>query len=330
MVCVTEASWEVTVRATAVRITSPLALYTPSTLKRDSFKMQDSNGFTPQLTADGSFTFFSTEFGESFHSSQGAKEEALLKFVKPCQLAHKAQQPVLRLIDVCYGLGYNTAAALEVIWANNPSCHVELIALELDPTVPRASIAQSLLSSWSPPIPQWLEFLATSLCLKTKQLSAELRLGDARETIQQLRQSNFQADAIFLDPFSPPRCPQLWTVEFFQQLAGCCATDGKLATYSCAASVRHALLDVGFKIGSTSQVGGRQPGTVASFMATDLPTLSMRSEEHLQTRAAVPYRDPHLCDPAAVILERRRLEQQQSSLEPTSRWQKRWSNLKSY
>jgi tRNA U34 5-methylaminomethyl-2-thiouridine-forming methyltransferase MnmC len=64
---------------------------------------------------------------------------------------------------------------------------------------------------------------------------------------------------------------------------------------------------------------------VASFTTADLPPLSVRSQEHLQTRAAVPYRDPQLCDPAEVILDRRRIEQQESSLEQTSRWHKRWS-----
>jgi tRNA U34 5-methylaminomethyl-2-thiouridine-forming methyltransferase MnmC len=287
--------------------------------------MQDTSVFTPQLTADGSFTFFSAEMGESFHSIQGAKEEALLKFVEPCQLAQKAHQPILRLLDVCYGLGYNTAAALETIWASNPNCRVELVALELDPAVPRTAIAHHLLSSWSQPIPQLLEVLATSLEVQTNRFQAKLHLGDARATIGHLTQSNFQADAIFLDPFSPPRCPQLWTVEFFHELASCCATTGRLATYSCAASVRSALLAAGLKIGPTLQVGGRQPGTVASFTDANLPTLSVRSQEHLQTRAAVPYRDPQLCDPAHVILHRRRIEQQASSLEPSSRWQKRWS-----
>ena len=286
--------------------------------------MEDTSVFTPQLTADGSFTFFCAEIGESFHSVQGAKEEAQLKFVEPCQIAQKAQKPILRLLDVCYGLGYNTAAALEVIWANNPSCRVELVALELDPAVPRAAIAHNLLSSSPPPIPQLLEVLATSLQVETDRFHAQLLLGDARTTIQQLHQSNFQADAIFLDPFSPPRCPQLWTVEFLHHVASCCATDGRLATYSCAASVRSALIAAGLKIGPTLQVGGRQPGTVASFTATDLPILSERSQEHLQTRAAVPYRDPQLCDPAHVILQRRQIEQQASSLEPSSHWHKRW------
>jgi tRNA U34 5-methylaminomethyl-2-thiouridine-forming methyltransferase MnmC len=64
---------------------------------------------------------------------------------------------------------------------------------------------------------------------------------------------------------------------------------------------------------------------VASFSDVELPPLSMRSQEHLQTRAAIPYRDPQLCDPAPVIVQRRQIEQQASSLEPTSHWHKRWS-----
>ena len=288
--------------------------------------MQETSDFTPQLTGDGSFTFFSTEFEEYFHSTQGAKEEALIKFAEPCQLIQKAQQPVVRLLDVCYGLSYNTAAALEVIWQNNPNCYVEVVALELDLTVPRTAITNHLLDSWNPPIPELLQDLATSLHVQTDRLHAQLVLGDARVTIQQLHQFNFQADAIFLDPFSPRRCPQLWTVEFLQQLASCCAPTGRLATYSCAASVRSALIAAGFKIGPTPPLRGRQPGTVASFNEVELPPLSLRSQEHLQTRAAVPYRDPQLCDPAPVILQRRQTEQQESSLEPSSHWQKRWSN----
>lgn len=291
--------------------------------------MSHPKNFTPQLTADGSYTFFSEKFGESFHSIQGAKEEAILKFVEPCQLAKIAQQPVLRLLDVCYGLGYNTAAALEVIWANNPHCFVELVALELDTTVPQAAKANNLLSSYSQPIPQLLEILATSCQVKTNQLHAQLHIDDARVTIKQLHQSNFHADAIFLDPFSPPRCPQLWTVEFLQQLASCCAMNGRLATYSCAASVRSALIAAGFRIGKNLQVGNRQPGTIASLTDDNLPPLSKRSLEHLQTRAAIPYRDPDLCDCAEVILQRRQVEQQASSLERTSHWHKRWASIKS-
>lgn len=288
--------------------------------------MANINRFTPQPTADGSFTFFSEEFGEYFHSTQGAKTEALLKFAEPCHLKQKAQQPILRLLDVCYGLGYNTAAALETIWDINPRCRVELIALELDMTVPQSAIAHHVLDNWNPPIPKLLEDLVATLAVKTDQLNAKLYLGDARITIQHIHPANFQADAIFLDAFSPRRCPQLWTVEFFQQLAQRCTHTGRLATYSCAAAVRSGLITAGFKIGPTPPVGGRQPGTVASFDASTVPPLSERSRQHLQTRAAIPYRDPQLNDSSLVILQRRQTEQQASSLEPTSHWQKRWSS----
>jgi tRNA U34 5-methylaminomethyl-2-thiouridine-forming methyltransferase MnmC len=289
--------------------------------------MSDSSSFTPQSTEDGSFTFFSTQFGECFHSHTGAYTEAQKKFVEPTELLQKAKTAKrLRLLDICYGLGYNTAAALEAIWSVNPECYVEVIGLEIDLIVPKSAIAHQLLQPWNAPIPKLLETLVTTTqSVQTERLSARLLLGDARLTIQQIKQSNFRADAIFLDPFSPPVCPQLWTVEFLQLVADCCAKTGRLATYSCAAAVRAALIAVGFQIGQVPDLGQR-PGTIASFSAADLPPLSARSQEHLQTRAAVPYHDPQLCDEAKVIVQRRHQHQQISPLEPSSHWKRRWLN----
>ncbi|MDZ8051559.1 MAG: tRNA (5-methylaminomethyl-2-thiouridine)(34)-methyltransferase MnmD [Aulosira sp. ZfuVER01] len=290
--------------------------------------MPDFDTFVPQPTADGSFTFTSHEFGEAFHSHYGAKQESFLKFAEPTQLAARAQKPVLRLLDICYGLGYNTAAALQTIWDVNPNCSVELMALELNPSVPQAAIAHHLFDNWDYKYTDMLHQLAFKYQVQQEYLKAELILGDARESIQLLQQQGFLADAIFLDPFSPPQCPQLWTVEFIKQVSLCLHPDGILATYSCAASVRTALLTTGLTIASTPPVGRRSPGTVAvhqGFYSTFALNLLSPSEiEHLQTRAAIPYRDPLLNDPAYVILMRRQQEQQASSLEPTSRWRKRW------
>lgn len=278
--------------------------------------------FVPELTGDGSFTFFSAEFGEAFHSRHGAREEAQYKFVEPTCLAEKAQQPIVRLLDVCYGLGYNTAAALETIWAVNPDCRVEWIGLELDLQVPAAAIDHNLLTAWTPPISQILKDLTIDRRLDTQHFSAQLLLGDARQTIWQVRQSGFFADAVFLDPFSPPRCSQLWTIEFIAQVASCIQPTGRLATYSCSAAVRTALLTAGLQIGATPPVARRSPGTIASYKT--LPPLSQQEQEHLLARAAVPYRDPSQSDSAIDILQRRHQEQQQCQLEPTSRWKKRW------
>ena len=286
--------------------------------------MPEISNLPIQLTDDGSYTFFSPQFGQTFHSSSGAREEAQKKFVNPLDLGSKSkQQSSLCLLDVCYGLGYNTAAALETIWAVNPNCRVELIALELEPSVPQAAIAHKLINIWSDPIPEILTQLATSKQIQTNQLQANLLIGDARKTIQQISH-NFQADAIFLDPFSPPSCPQLWTVEFLSLVANCLKPDGKVATYSCSAAVRTALLAAGLHIGSTPPVGRRSPGTVASFSIIKEMPLSQQEQEHLQTRAAIPYRDANLCATAKDILLKRKIEQDTCSLEPTARWKKRW------
>lgn len=285
--------------------------------------------WTPQPTEDGSFTFFSNEFGEAFHSQQGAKQEAFLKFAQATDLVEKAKQPQICLLDVCYGLGYNTAAALETIWSVNPACVVMSYGLELDASVPLAAVAPPLIDSWSEPVQGILRTLAAQHQCSTSQLQAKLLIGDARQTIQHLNHAGVQADAILFDPFSPRRCPQLWTVEFFQQVARCLAPTGKLATYSRSASVRAAMQAAGLQIGTIPLSDIHRPhewsqGTVASFAAETLTPLSQLEQEHLHTRAAIPYRDPLLSDTAEKILERHSLEQQQSQLESTSSWRRRW------
>lgn len=297
-------------------------------MKKDASRsippMNPSQELIPTLTADGSLTFFSLEFHETFHSLHGAQQEAQRKFVEPI-LGERTHQS-LKLLDICYGLGYNTAAALTTIWATNPNCHVQLWGLELNVAVPDIALKQGFLNVWPAETQQVARSLATRHHVKTDRLQAQLLIGDARQSIQQVYQSGFQADGVFLDPFSPPRCPQLWTIEFLDWVVRCLQPTGKLVTYSCSAAVRAALAATGCHIGSTDPVGRRSPGTIASLLTTDLPPLSQQEQEHLHTRAAIPYRDPSLSDSAAAILQRRSAEQQASDLEPTSQWKKRWLN----
>jgi tRNA U34 5-methylaminomethyl-2-thiouridine-forming methyltransferase MnmC len=278
--------------------------------------------FDPCLTDDGSYTFFSEEFGQTFHSKYGAQAESIFKYAIPTLLAEKASRGQLRILDICYGLGYNSAAALATIWRSNPDCTVEIIALELDRTVPISAIVHNLLNDWEEPIPQLLARLVREETIETERLKARLIFGDARQTIDR----EFKADAIFLDPFSPVACPQLWTVEFLDRVAKCCAVDGIIATYSCASAVRAAMIAAGLSISASIPVGRKSPGTIASFDSAQLTPLSPQELEHLQTRAAVPYRDPTLSDPMAKIIIRRELEQDNCGLETTSQWKKRWRN----
>ena len=90
------------------------------------------------------------------------------------------------------------------------------------------------------------------------------------------------------------------------------------------------MLAAGLQIGTIPLGSDHLPhewsqGTVGSFDATALHPLSQMEQEHLKTRAAIPYRDPMLRDTAKVIHQRHQQEQQQSNWESTSSWRRRWN-----
>jgi len=270
-------------------------------------------------TGDGSFTFWSETFQETFHSSNGAKLEAEAKFVIPAKIAEKARtQTQLNILDVCYGLGYNTAAAIATVFN---LAKLNIIALENNLEVPQKAIALGLVNIWQPAIAQILEAAAATQNVNQENLSLQLMIGDARQTIFQVPTQ--WADAIFLDPFSPPHCPQLWTVEFMQLLANRLKPDGYLVTYSASAAVRTALLNAGLQIGAIAPIGRKSPSTIAAFPPILLPPLAETEVAFLNTRAAIPYRDPTLQGTAMEIIAVRQVEQNNSQLMPSSRLRKK-------
>ena len=160
--------------------------------------------------------------------------------------------------------------------------------------------------------------------------------GDARQKLKTLP-SSCQLDLILLDAFSPGHCPQLWSEEFLATLAGRLAPGGRLLTYCRAAAVRSSLRSAGLTLRSlrpaAQQRIGWSSGTLAVKPLASAPlakegpgwtALSAMEEEHLNTRASVPYRDPEGADVAEIIQERREIEQQCCDLESTSAWQRRW------
>ena len=61
-------------------------------------------------TQDGSIGLYDKALDEVFHSKFGAKKEAFEKFIEP-SLFYK-DKPT-KILDICYGIGYNTKCALE-------------------------------------------------------------------------------------------------------------------------------------------------------------------------------------------------------------------------
>lgn len=209
------------------------------------------------ITLDGSVTFHHKKFDEAYHSKSGAKEEAVKKFVEPCRIAELAKSGKLRILDACFGIGYNTAAAIDCTLSINPHCVIEIIGLEND-----ENILNEILLLNDPFIcyPIIKETVKQKYTYNKNSINLKIILGDATKTIKQARG---EFDAVFLDPFSPKKCPELWTKAFFEDIHKVMKRNSRLATYSCARIVRDNLRNAGFQVQDGPKLWRRGPSTIA-------------------------------------------------------------------
>ena len=114
-----------------------------------------------------------------------------------------------------------------------------------------APFARQLLQVWQPgagPVT-----LASGLTL-------DVIIGDARQTLPQW---DGQADAWFLDGFSPAKNPALWEPALIHAVGQHTAPSGTAATYSAAGHVRRALSDAGFDVTRVPGFGRKRHMTTA-------------------------------------------------------------------
>lgn len=84
-------------------------------------------------TNDGSTGLYNSDVDDIYHSVYGAKEEAEEKFIKPlCFEKNFLDKKQIRVLDICYGIGYNTKAFLKKILQTKYNGNVLIDALEYD------------------------------------------------------------------------------------------------------------------------------------------------------------------------------------------------------
>ncbi len=211
------------------------------------------------LTADNTETFLNEQVGECYHSLKGAAEESLQKYAIPCKIKDLAKTGKIKILDVCFGIGYNSAMAISIALEENPHCEIEVVGLEYDPTI------ISKIQEVNPPIsfyPYYKQLTPQQLEFSQGKVTVKVILGDANETAKQLQENHF--DAIFFDPFSPKTAPEMWQESLFQEMWRVMKSTGILATYSCARMARDNMSKAGLLYDDGPIWGRRGPGTIAT------------------------------------------------------------------
>jgi tRNA U34 5-methylaminomethyl-2-thiouridine-forming methyltransferase MnmC len=233
-----------------------------------------------QLTKDHSHTLYVAELDETYHSRNGAVEEALYVYIgRGLQDWEKSRQPTDR------------SQQLEVN-SKNPS--IDPVDGFPHDTVNRGPLTDSLfilevgfgtgLNAWLTALEsEKLGINCTYHSLETYPLSVELiqqlnytaEVSDIEKALfQQMHEAEWNTpieinphfklnklnlslqefspsstyDVIYFDAFAPEKQPELWTRELFQKLYDCLNPNGIIVTYSSKGDVKRLWREIGFEV----------------------------------------------------------------------------------
>ena len=201
-------------------------------------------------TSDNSITFYNEQVQDHYHSKSGAKEEAFEKHAKALKIKKDSI-----IFDICFGLGYNTAAALDLTQATIYCFENDKEILKQIPKIKADFKSWKIIQEF---VNQFLEKEETTY--QKNNIKLIMVFGDAKETIKTIEE---KADFVFFDPFSPAKVPDMWSEEFFKNIYKKMNKGAKLSTYSYARFVRNNLTEAGFKVIDGPTIGRRSPSTIA-------------------------------------------------------------------
>lgn len=184
-------------------------------------------------TADGTDTLYNSNFNQHYHSvKEGALTESLLKHIIPA-ISYQKDKKELNILDICYGLGFNTLATIYYIKQNNLDIKLNIYSPEFD-----KELLNSLKDFSYPKEFDDLEYIIKPLYedfyYKDKNIKIEIYQGDARQYIKILK----NIDIVYQDAFSSDVNKLLWTQEYFCDISKTLSDDAIITTYSIATPVR--------------------------------------------------------------------------------------------
>ncbi len=171
----------------------------------------------------------------------------------------------LTILDICFGLGYNTFATLYYVKEQKLSTKIHIISPEFD-----EELVRSLKTFEYPPefdeIKYIIKAISEELYYEDEQFKIEILLGDARKSIPHIKD---KIDVVYQDAFSPLHNPMLWTKEYFCDVRAICSADAIVTTYSIAIAIRMGLYENGFFI-FLHKADKMRDSTVASLKMLDV------------------------------------------------------------
>ncbi|MGC1172736.1 tRNA (5-methylaminomethyl-2-thiouridine)(34)-methyltransferase MnmD, partial [Polaromonas sp.] len=173
-------------------------------------------------------TPYSPRFGDRYRSELGGLAQSREVFLHGCGLpALWAGQPQWRILETGFGLGLNFLVTWQA-WKADPARPrlLHFVSAEAYP----ASAADILHAAAAHPELLLLAEQLQAQCwgllpgvhrlvFENGQVLLTLCIGDTKAV---LREQAFEADAVYLDGFSPAKNPGMWDIHTLKAVARCC------------------------------------------------------------------------------------------------------------
>lgn len=181
----------------------------------------------------------STRFDDPYFSLAGGLAEARHVFLAGNELPQRLL-PGFHVAELGFGTGLNclalaSVATVPVVMTSFEAFPMDLAQLaQAHAAFPDlADLAAQLRAGWGQPL------------ITVGNVSLAPVLGDVRQTLPDWPG---QADAWFLDGFSPAKNPEMWSAPLIAEIGRHSAPGASFATYTAAGHVRRALQAAGFAV----------------------------------------------------------------------------------
>lgn len=248
-------------------------LYTPKRHKMQFLKTQD-----------GSFSLYSETYKDFYHSTKdGAILETLYKHIIPTfgllwanqnanpsanlmsnhtNPTNLSPQNPIKILDICFGLGYN--ALFSLAFAKRVNTSIAIYSMELHLLEQLKNFAYPKILFHYLPLREIIDSLFLRGAWECENLAIYLHKGDAKDYIANLanqKPQNATFDIIYQDAFSPTKNAELWDKSHFKNLFALLSQNGAISTYSTSKKVREICQNIGFEV-YNMQCGNLKNGTI--------------------------------------------------------------------
>lgn len=196
-------------------------------------------------TNDNSHTLYNSDLDETYHSRNGAVEEALYVYLKQGFEVKALSTQNISVLEIGFGTGLNAILTLQVAEKLNVVCDyysLETFPLSVD-VVEQLNYGQFI----NPNHFNYFNQMHQCAWNSWQHINPNFSLYKAENSIHDFNTTE-RFDVIYFDAFGPDKQPDMWTEQVFEKLFELLNSGGIFVTYSAKGEVRRALKAIGFDV----------------------------------------------------------------------------------